>query len=140
MTGPYVDTRTPVRCVCSSGHECRPAPNHVIEGHGICLPCKGKAWDVFYVVTHARNPWVKFGITSGDARSRLGMHRRAGYTTVVRLVKSLPGSAALEAEGAVKKALRDAGESPVLGREYFDIRCLALILDVADSWLAAVVA
>ena len=30
-----------------------------------------------------------------------------------------------------------AGEKPVRGREYFDASCLALILDVADSWLRA---
>lgn len=49
----------------------------------------------------------------------------------------LTGTVALDAENAVKSALALAGEKPVRGREYFDFSCLALILDVADSWLGA---
>jgi hypothetical protein len=37
----------------------------------------------------------------------------------------------------MKTTLAMAGEKPVRGLEYFDISCLALILDVADSWLTA---
>ena len=55
----------------------------------------------------------------------------------MRLVTGLPGTVALDAENAVKSALAVAGEKPVRGREYFDASCLALILDVADSWLGA---
>jgi hypothetical protein len=50
-------------------------------------------------------------------------------------VTDLPGTVALDAENAVKSALALAGEKPIQGREYFDASCLALILDVADSWL-----
>lgn len=49
----------------------------------------------------------------------------------------LPGTAAPDAERAVLAALAMAGEKPVKGREYFDRSCLALVLDVADSWLTA---
>ena len=68
---------------------------------------------------------------------RLGVHAAQGYTEVIRLVTGLPGTSALDVENAVKSALALAGEKPVRGREYFDISCVALILDVADSWLSA---
>ena len=80
---------------------------------------------------------VKFGITTGEGRHRLLTHAGQGYTDVVRLVTGLPGTVALDAENAVKSALALAEEKPVRGREYFDASCLALILDVADSWLGA---
>jgi hypothetical protein len=54
---------------------------------------------------------------------------------VVHLAAGLPGTVALDTENAVKAALATAGEKPVRGREYFDVSCLALILDVASSWL-----
>jgi hypothetical protein len=91
---------------------------------------------VLYVVAHSSDPRVKFGITSGDPGGRLGVHRRNGYTSVIRVVTGLPGTLAPETETAILSALRDAGERPVRGREYFDISCLPLILDVADGWLA----
>jgi hypothetical protein len=78
---------------------------------------------------------VKFGITSGDPRPRLRAHARAGFTEVVRLAAGLPGSIAPDAERAVRAALALAGEKAVQGREYFDISCLAIVLDVADPWL-----
>ena len=43
---------------------------------------------------------------------------------------------ALDTENAVKAALALAGAKPIRGTEYFDISCLALILDVAEGWLA----
>ena len=88
------------------------------------------------MVTHATEPRVKFGITSGNPRPRLGEHRRYGYTSVVYLVTSLPVKMALDTENAIRSALALAGERPVRGREYFDISCLPLILDVAGGWLA----
>jgi hypothetical protein len=80
---------------------------------------------------------VKFGVTSGDPRQRLGAHARDGYTEVVRLVTGLPGTVAPDVERAAKTALAQAGEKPIRGKEYFDISCLAVVLDVADSWLAS---
>ena len=118
---------------CSEGHLCYPTPGHVSQGHGVCRACKGKTWDAFYVVTSERA--VKFGITSGDPQVRLRSHAKDGLTAVVRIATALPESVALAAERAVRSALAQAREKPLRGREYFDISCLALILDVADAWL-----
>lgn len=117
------------------GHLSRPTPGNVGQGHGVCRFCAGGEWDAFYVVTDGGV--IKFGITTGEGRHRLLTHAGQGYTEVVRLVTGLPGTAALDAENAVKSALALAGEEPVRGREYFDASCLALILDVADSWLGS---
>lgn len=123
------------RIRCAAGHECRPRPGDVQRGQGICRYCAGKDWDAFYVVTSPLA--VKFGITSGDGAHRLRVHAATGYRTVVRCVTGLPGDLAPGTENAVKVALAMAREQPVRGREYFDISCLALILDVADGWLAS---
>lgn len=91
-------------------------------------------WNAFYVVTSVAA--VKFGVTSGDGRHRLRTHSLAGFSDVIRLETGLADLVAPDTETAVRLALADAGEKPVRGREYFDISCLALVLDVADSWLA----
>ncbi|BBC30035.1 hypothetical protein SGFS_013290 [Streptomyces graminofaciens] len=98
--------------------------------------CAGKAWDVFYVVVDEINDTIKFGITSGDPRPRLGMHARDGFGDVVRLVEGLPGDLAPRLERAVLAALRDAREAPVRGREYFPAHVLPLVLDLVDGWTA----
>ena len=105
-----------------------------MQGHDVCRKCSHRDWDAFYVVTSA--DVVKFGVTSGDPRRRLSDHAVKGYTEVVRLIVDLPGMVAHDAELAIRAALESAGERPVRGREYFDISCLALVLDVADSWLS----
>ncbi|MFI1485720.1 hypothetical protein [Streptomyces sp. NPDC020747] len=89
---------------------------------------------MFYVVADEISDTVKFGITSGDPRPRLGIHAREGLDSVVRLVEGLPGDLAPRLERAVRAALRDAREAPVRGREYFPARTLGLILDVTDGW------
>jgi hypothetical protein len=89
---------------------------------------------VFYVVADEINGTVKFGITSGDPRPRLGIHARDGFGSVVRLIEGLPGDLAPRMERAVRGALRDAREAPVRGREYFPSRVLGLVLDVVDGW------
>jgi hypothetical protein len=124
----------PHRIRCSQGHECTPAPSSVRHGNGICRICAGKTWDVFYVVADEINDTVKFGITSGDPRPRLGIHARDGFESVTRLAEGLPGDLAPRLERAVIAALQDAGEAPVRGREYFPARVLALVLDVVDGW------
>ncbi len=127
-------TRVPHHVRCPKGHDCYPWPGSVRDGQGVCNTCAHDGeWDVFYVVTSAES--VKFGITSGDPRHRLGAHSRAGYKQVVRLVTSLPGTVAADAERAVRQALAMASEKPTRGKEYFPLSCLAMILDVADSWL-----
>lgn len=118
---------------CAAGHDCYPRPASISQGFGPCRTCKGQRWDVFYVVASPLE--VKFGITSGDPAGRLRVHVRNGFTRVIRIVETLPGGIALDVERAVKAALALADERPIRGKEYFDISCLALILDVADSWL-----
>lgn len=120
---------------CASGHDCKPTPTDVIQGRGVCRYCAGKNWDAFYVVTGSEV--VKFGITSGDPRPRLRIHAAEGIAQVTLLMTGLPSTVAPDTENAIKAALALAGEKPVRGREYFDISCLALVLDVADSWLSA---
>jgi hypothetical protein len=136
LFGEWLGNNRPHHVRCAQGHDCWPLPAGVQQGEGACRKCRGKLWDVFYVVEHEDQRRVKFGVTSGDARPRLADHRVAGYRRVVRLLTGLPDGAAPDAERAVKAALAMAGEKPVRGTEYFDASCLGLILDVADSWLA----
>lgn len=123
----------PHRIRCSAGHECRPRPSDVMQGHDVCRKCSHREWDAFYVVASPEG--VKFGVTSGDPRRRLNDHAAKGYGEVIRLVTDLPGMVAHDAEIAIRAALETAGEKPVRGREYFARPCLALVLDVADNWL-----
>jgi hypothetical protein len=124
----------PHACLCPEGHQCAPRPGHLRRGIGLCRMCAGKAWDVFYVVVDEISGALKFGITSGDPRPRLGVHARDGFDTVVRLIEGLPGDLAPRLERAVRAALRDAQEMPVRGREYFPARAMGLVLDVVDGW------
>jgi hypothetical protein len=104
----------------------------VRKGSGLCRYCAGSEWDVFYVVLNDLEDSLKFGITSGDPRPRLGVHARYGFTQVARLRSGLPD--AYELEHDVKATLRLAGERPIRGREYFDVRVLATVLDVVDHY------
>jgi len=124
----------PHRVHCAEGHECTPIPSNVHSGQGICRVCAGKTWDAFYVVADRGAGHIKFGITSGDVRPRLAVHRGQGYREVIRVLTGLPGTTAPDIEQAVKAALRLAGTQPVRGREYYDVSALALVLDVADNY------
>ena len=119
---------------CAAGHICTPRPNSVQQGRGICRVCAGQVWDVFYVVANPSAAQIKFGITSGDPRPRLAVHRRFGYEEVVRLMTGLPGIMAPEIESAARATLALAEVIPVKGWEYYDISALAIVLDVADNW------
>lgn len=132
VLGGWRTIHVPVLVRCARGHETSPVPNHVIQGGGLCRFCKGKAWDAFYVVQDDVNDVVKFGITSGNGRIRLALHRRGGLDRVVRLCTGLPGTDAPDLERAVLGALRDAREEPVRGREYFPVRVLPVILHLVD--------
>lgn len=131
VIGKYVGVGAPVDCVCAQEHPCRPWPNSVLRGQGLCRRCQGKSWDVFYVVTNPTAGRVKFGVTSNDERIRLAAHRRAGYTEVVRVHTDLPDADALERH--IVGTLRDAGVPPVQCREYHDLSALPVILDVTDG-------
>jgi hypothetical protein len=43
IAGRYIDTRTPVKIICPSGHVNRPFPTGIIQGRGICRDCAGKS-------------------------------------------------------------------------------------------------
>ncbi|MTE20240.1 hypothetical protein F0L17_14205 [Streptomyces sp. TRM43335] len=86
---------------------------------------------MLYVVVDEVHDAVKFGITSGDPRPRLAVHARDGYDTVARLVTDLPD--AREMERRILAALRDAGEQPIRGREYYPARVLPMVLDLVDN-------
>lgn len=130
----WLGNKVPHTVICAEGHEAAPRPNDVIQGEGICRRCAGRRWDVFYVVTSPRYHHLKFGITSGDPRPRLGAHATDGFTVVNLLLAGLPGTAAPDLETATLATLRMAGEPPVRGREYFDSSVLALVLDVAEDF------
>jgi hypothetical protein len=131
---PYHGVDWPHAVRCPEGHPCKPRPTAVLSGHGVCTICAHNGeWNAFYVV--ASSVIVKFGITSDDPRPRLRAHARSGLTEVLRLWTGLPGREARDTENALRGALELAGEKPVQGREWFDVSCLALIIDIADSWL-----
>lgn len=132
VLGAYVSIDVPVLVRCAEGHEVTPLPGNVLSGHGPCRICGGKAWDVFYVVLDGEADTVKFGITSGDPRPRLAAHEADGFSEVVRLHAGLTGDTAPVLERVILAALRDAGEAPVRGREYFHARVLGLVLDLVD--------
>lgn len=133
----WLGVNRPHHVLCVMGHDCYPRPGGVLQGDGPCRVCAGKVWDVFYTVADEAKYRVKFGVTSGDPRPRLAAHHRRGYRTVARLATDLPPGVAPGAEKAVKATLALASERPVHGTEYFDLSCLGLIVDVADSWLPA---
>lgn len=130
----WLGALTPHRIRCSSGHESTPRPTALQQGSGLCRLCVGKVWDAFYVVLNEEDQIVKFGITSGDPRPRMGVHARSGYDTVVRIMVDLPLEIARPMEKAVMAALKLAGIEPVRGREYFPISALPVVLDVADNY------
>jgi hypothetical protein len=106
----------------------------VQQGQGVCRYCAGKAWDAFYVVADESAALLKFGITTGNGRSRLNDHRRDGFGTVYRFLPGLPGDTAPCLEREVQATLRLAGEVPVRGREYYRDHVTALVLDVVDHY------
>jgi len=127
----WLGANTPHRVRCTAGHDCTPRPAQLRDGEGICSACAGRQWDILYVVSGDLDV-VKFGITSGDPRPRLRVHRRDGLDQVVRLFTGLPDGIARGLENNIKAALRDAREEPIRGREYFPVRALPLILDLID--------
>ncbi len=129
----WLGSNTPHLVVCSKGHESRITPGNTSRGRGICHVCAGKVWDALYVVTGL--PGVKFGITSGDPRTRLKNHWRDGYTRVERLFTTLPDGVARALENKIALALKDNGFKPVLRREYFAIEALPLVLRIVDEAL-----
>ncbi|MBT3161524.1 hypothetical protein HTV80_00145 [Streptomyces sp. Vc74B-19] len=121
------------KAVCAAGHECFPLPSFVAQGGGPCRFCKGQIFDVFYVVRDGLRAVIKFGITSGNGRSRLRVHERDGFDDVVRLHIGLPGETAPQLERNIMATLDAARVPPVRGREYFPEAALPIVLDLVDN-------
>jgi hypothetical protein len=119
------------KVICGNGHECYPTPNSIQQGKGVCRFCKGKDWDVFYILVNDERREIKFGITSGNPRGRLAVHRNRGFSRVV-LVTASP--LALKVETETKMALRAAGVRAIRGREYFPLAALDEVVQVAMSY------
>lgn len=130
----WLGANTPHLIRCPLGHESSPQPTHVQQGEGICRLCAGKQWDAFYVVVNEGEGVVKFGITSGSLRPRLKRHARYGYKKVLRALPGLPAGVARLMERHVIVTLRAAGEMPVKGVEYYDMRVTTLVLNLVDSY------
>jgi hypothetical protein len=78
---------------------------------------------------------VKFGMTSGNGRARLGRHRKHGFTELIHLEARLPAGLAAHTERKIKIALRMSGASPVQGTEYFSDEYAVLILNEIGNWI-----
>jgi hypothetical protein len=83
---------------------------------------------------------IKFGITSGDPRPRLGQHQAAGYRERVLVLESLPLGLAHKLEAAARVILMVSGLEPIRGREYFEAAALPLVLDIVRAFEADAVA
>jgi hypothetical protein len=42
VIGEYINSVTPIKCICSNGHYCSPRASGVKQGQGICIICAGK--------------------------------------------------------------------------------------------------
>lgn len=133
LLDPWKGTREPHRVRCAAGHVCTPWPVNARGGSGICRLCAGKVWDVLYVV--ASPSVVKFGITSGDPRPRLRIHRKSGLDCVA-VWRQLPGTIAPDLERELIDLLNEAGATAVNGREYFPVSCLDFVIDVITDRLS----
>lgn len=133
VVGKYVDTKTPVACICRNGHECSPRPKSILAGSGPCSAC---AFDyrTYYIVSSST--LVKPGVTQLDHRKRLYDHNLYfGLSKVDRLFKDLPDGFAWQMERSILNQLKEQAIQPVAGREYFDIQNLNLIVTLADSYI-----
>lgn len=131
----WLGATKPHRVKCIAGHICNPRPHNVRQGKGICHICAKRIWDVFYIVVNKSASRVKFGITSGNPKPRLGDHARYGYTTVELCITDLVGSQASIIEQEIISTLYLAGFYPIKGREYYDIKALDLILKIVDHYI-----
>ena len=41
VIGEYINSSTPVECICQNGHSCNPKPNRIQQGEGMCRICVG---------------------------------------------------------------------------------------------------
>lgn len=133
VVGEYRGDRKHIAVICAMGHECESRPGDVSRGHHFCLTCVWAEQDIFYVVSG--DPGVKFGITSGNPRYRLWVHKKDGYGTRERLHTGLSRTVAYETERSIRSELKSQGFEPIRGREYFGPGALGLVLARADALL-----
>lgn len=122
----WLGAQKPHRVQCAFGHICNPRPYSVANGQGICRYCAGQIWDVFYIIQNTKECRVKFGITSGSAKSRLADHAyRQGYCKIITIIENCPNAHVMET--TVRQALARAGHNPAKGREYYYLDVLPVI-------------
>lgn len=130
----YLGSKARHDAVCVNGHTCKVMPNNLLNGQKPCRQCT-PVQDVFYIVSDGAH--VKPGITSGDPRPRLWLHRSDGFTELIRIWQGLDVRLPQVMEARVTIALYEAGFQPTRGTEYYDLACLPLILDLATVHLGA---
>jgi hypothetical protein len=132
VLGKYIGSNAPVHVRCSTGHDCYPIPSNIRRGQGICRLCKGKVWDVFYLMAGKYS--FKLGITSGDPNGRIRDHRSNGYTKLVLLFAKLPGTVAKDLEDKLKRDLKVSCYPPIERNEIFvnDALNLALYITAVE--------
>lgn len=138
MRDEWLGRHVPHAVVCAAGHSCTPQPGNVLNGLGVCVECSNTlksaaAWNAFYIVKGPAG--VKFGVTSGDYRQRLNVHRRDGYPDVVAVWIDLPNGMAKATEDVVRARLKADDWRPVRGLEYFPIGALAAVQRIASAAL-----
>lgn len=105
----YRGTDKPVHLICKAGHDCRPAPAHVLAGAGHCRQC-GTSFDRVYLLEHAQAHALKVGVASSDKRVKT--HIRSRYAVVAQW-RGLEHTTALAAEKAILAFWRTNGWPPV---------------------------
>jgi len=101
----YRGTDKPVHLICKAGHDCRPAPAHVLAGAGHCRQC-GTSFDRVYLLEHAQAHALKVGVASSDKRVKT--HIRSRYAVVAQW-RGLEHTTALAAEKAILAFWRTNG-------------------------------
>jgi hypothetical protein len=130
VLGKYIKSVAPVLVRCPAGHDCYPIPSNIRRGQGICRLCKGKVWDVFYLMAGKYS--FKLGITSGDPNGRIRDHHPNGYTKLVLLFTRLPGTVAKNLEDKLKRDLPASCYPPIERTEIFANDALNLALYIID--------
>jgi hypothetical protein len=134
VIGEYINCDTPIHVKCAVGHDGYPEPNSVLHGRGLCLKCKGKVWDVFYVVSSSKA--IKLGITSGDPSPRLRNHASIGFTDVLFLRTNLPDGLARFTETTILRELAERDFNPFRGNEWFYYETRDLVLALTGKYLS----
>lgn len=113
---------------CSEGHHRKMAtPGRIQQGSGWCEECLRTA-DRYYIVLS--DTLCKPGITGND--SRFSNHARSGLS-LAHLWSGLSHQELTTGEQCILAWLREGGDIPISGKEYFDISLYPLILSYAEQ-------